>query len=201
MPRLRLATLDDLPLLVRHRRLMWGDIAEHAEETLAAADPAYRRWARTRLRSGRLVAWVVEEKGGPVASGCVWLQPVQPRPGRPFEVQPYLLSMFTEPAHRGKGHAARIVEAAMAWAQERGHPYLSLHASAAGRPIYERMGFVQMPELRVTLRPAPRKAETAARGKAPGRAHRAAPAPSPRRSPTTGRRSPARPARRRSTGS
>lgn len=199
MPRLRLATLDDLPLLVRHRRLMWRDIAEHAEDALAAADVPYRRWARARLKSGQLVAWVVEGKGGPVASGCVWLQPVQPRPGRPFEVQPYLLSMFTEPAHRGKGHAARIVKAAMRWAEARGHPYMSLHASAQGRPIYERMGFEAMPEMRVTLRPARARSQGAPRARRP--APRAAPAPSPRRSPTTGPRSPGRPGRRRSTGS
>lgn len=197
MARLRRATLDDLALLVRHRRLMWRDISKHPEETLDAADGPYRRWARARLKSGALAAWVVEEKGEPVASGCAWLQPVQPRPGRPFEVQPYLLSMFTEPAHRGKGHAARIVKAAMRWAEEAGHPYMSLHASEAGRPVYERLGFEHMPEMRVTLRPARASAPSKARAPAP----RAGRAPSPRRSPTTGRRGPSRPARRRSTGS
>lgn len=196
--KLRPATLDDLALLVRHRRLMWRDISAFSEEELDAADPAYRRWARHRLRSGALVAWVVEEKGGPAASGCAWLQPVQPRPGRPYEVQPYLLSMYTEPAHRGKGHAARIVKAAMKWARDAGHPYVSLHASSFGRPIYEKLGFEAMPEMRATLKPT-----RGASGPAPARVRgpREAPSPSPRRSPTTARRSPARPARRRSTGS
>lgn len=194
-PKLRAATLDDVPLLVRHRRRMWEDIAKFTPEELEAADPPYRRWVRQRLRSGHVVAWVVEEKGEPAASGCLWLQPVQPRPGRPFEVQPYLLSMFTEPAHRGKGHAARIVQAALAWSEERGHPYVSLHASDFGRPIYERLGFVQMPELRAALKPG------AGPKKGPGRAPSGAPAPSRRRSPTSAPRSPARPARRRSTGS
>ena len=199
MPRLRRATLDDVPLLVRHRRLMWADIGGYAEAQLDAADAPYRRWLRARLRSGALAAWVVETRGAPVASGCAWLQPVQPRPARPFEVQPYLLSMFTEPAHRGKGHAARITKAAMRWAEEAGHPYLSLHASEAGRPVYEKLGFEAMPEMRVTLRPRARKTAPGPRARAPAR--RAAPARSPRRSPTTGRPGPTRPARRRSTGS
>lgn len=195
---LRPATLDDLALLVRHRRLMWEEIATFPHEALDAGDGSYRRWARARLRSGVLLAWVVEEKGEAAASGCLWLQPVQPRPGRPFETQPYLLSMFTEPAHRGKGHAARIVKAAMGWAKARGHPYVSLHASAFGRPLYERLGFEPMPEMRVTLKPARGRP---ASSKGPGPAPRAAPSPSRPRSPTTGRRAPWRPARRRSTGS
>jgi GNAT superfamily N-acetyltransferase len=167
---LRPATLDDLDVLVLHRRLMWRDISAFDERTLDEADPAYRRWARNRLRSGKLVAWIVETGGRPVASGALWLQPVQPRPGRPFETQPYLLSMFTAPEHRGRGHAERIVRAAIAWCEERGHPYMSLHASHHGRPLYERLGFEPNPEMRLALKPKGPAAP------ARGRARRAAPA-------------------------
>lgn len=169
LPLLRLATLADLDLLVRHRRLMWRDSSKFSEEELDAADPAYRAWAERQLGSGQMVAWVVEDaaaEGAPreaAASGCLWLQPVQPRPGRPFEVQPYLLSMFTEPAHRGRGHARRIVEAAMAWAAERRHPSMSLHASDFGRPLYEALGFERTWEMRATL-PAPAGRSSSASG-------------------------------------
>lgn len=152
-PRRRFATLADLDLLVRHRRLMWRDISKLTEEELDAADPAYRSWAERQLATAQMVGWVAEEGDGSgvAASGCLWLQPVQPRPGRPFEVQPYLLSMYTEPAHRGKGHARRIVEAAMAWAAERGHPFMSLHASEFGRPLYASLGFGPTGEMRAAL--------------------------------------------------
>jgi len=149
--RVRLATLDDLDLLVRHRRGMWEAIADLPEDLLDAADPAYRRWARTRMQSGRLVGFIVEDARGPVASGCVWLMPVQPRPHGIGTTSAYVLSMFTEPGHRGKGHATRVVSAAIGWAKARGIGTILLHASRFGEPIYRRFGFERTTEMRLRL--------------------------------------------------
>lgn len=151
----RLATLDDLDLLVRHRRGMWEAISDIPEDLLDAADPVYRRWARTRMRTGRLVGLIVEDDGEPVASGCVWLMPVQPRPRWKGSTSAYLLSMFTEPGHRGKGHATRVARAAIRWATSRGVDTMLLHASRHGEPVYRRLGFEQTTEMRLRLlRPA-----------------------------------------------
>src|SRR5438552_2037585 len=144
---LRRATMRDLGTLVRHRRLMFHDMGGHTEEQLRASDAPYRRWARARLRSGTLVAWVAEERGEARASGALWMQRVQPRPGWPSGVQPYLLSMYTEPAARGRGLAARIVKEAIAFAARLGVPKMTLHASDAGRSIYERLGWVSGKEM------------------------------------------------------
>lgn len=152
-PRSRRATLDDLPTLVLHRRLMWRDMGTFPEEALDAADAPYRRWLRARLRSGSAVAWVVEAGGAPVASAVVWVQPVQPRPTMPEGRIPYLLSVYVDPARRGKGLATRLAKAAIAWSEAEGHRKLSLHASAQGRSVYERLGFEPTTEMRLTLRP------------------------------------------------
>lgn len=157
MPRLRRATPDDLDLLVRHRRAMFVEMAEgHAEASLDAADPVYRAWAARRLRTGRLVGFVVEERGEAVASGCVWVKRIHPRPGLTTRDEPYLLSMYTEPAHRGKGHAERIARAAIAWSLAGGYPRITLHASEMGRPLYERLGFERRWEMRLDLSPSSR---------------------------------------------
>jgi GNAT superfamily N-acetyltransferase len=152
--RLRLATLDDLDLLVRHRRGMWEDIGMLGPGVPDPTQAAYRAWVRARLRSGRLVGFVVEEKGEPVASGCIWLQEIQPRPHLPGPRWPYLMSMFTEPEHRGKGAAARIVGSAIAWSRRNGYSRLVLHASEAGRPVYKKFGFQPGIEMWLEL-PAP----------------------------------------------
>lgn len=147
---LRRATLRDLDLLVRHRRRMWVDIGlGFTEAELDAADPVYRRWVRARLRSGVLVGWVVEIGGRPVASGCVWVQSVQPRPRWPKGRQPYLLSMFTEPEFRGRGFARKIVRASIDWARREGYPRFTLHASDRGRPVYEALGFARTWEMKL----------------------------------------------------
>ncbi len=150
--RLRRATLDDLDLLVRHRRGMWEEILEAPRRELDAADRAYRRWARARLVSKELIGFIVETtRGEPVASGCVWLMPAQPRPLWKGTVSPYLMSMYTEKDHRGEGHGTRITQEAIRWSRARGYTTLLLHASKLGKPIYLRMGFVEGNEMRLRL--------------------------------------------------
>jgi GNAT superfamily N-acetyltransferase len=145
----RLATLADLDVLVRHRRGMWEEIGDFTPAELLAADGVYRRWARARLRSGSLVGWIAERRGRAVASGCVWVQAVQPRPGAPTGRQPYLLSMFTEAEARGSGMARRIVRSATDWFRKQNYPRLTLHASAQGRSLYLGLGFERTWEMKL----------------------------------------------------
>jgi GNAT superfamily N-acetyltransferase len=162
--KIRRATLRDLDLLVRHRREMFLDMGHTDADELRQADAAYRRWARARMRSGELVAFVAEEKGEPMASGSVWMKPVQPRPGYVGGVEPYLLGMHTDAAHRGKGAASRIVRAAISFVRKAGYPRMSLHATGMGRPIYARAGFVETNEMKLDLNRRSSRASTTRRG-------------------------------------
>src|SRR2546426_1394739 len=159
--RVRQATLVDLDLLVRHRRGMWNAIAKIPKADLDAADRVYRRWARIQMKSNRFAGFIVEVGGEPVASGCVWLMHVQPRPNWKGTTAAYLLSMFTEPAHRGRGHGARIVREAIRFAEARGIPVMLLHASTFGEPIYTRLGFERTTEMRLFLEPGKRRGRRA----------------------------------------
>ncbi|MCA1810830.1 MAG: GNAT family N-acetyltransferase [Halobacteriales archaeon] len=147
----RPATAADLPTLVLHRRRMWEDMGTLKPGAADPTEPLYAAWAERLLREGRLAAWVVEGPGGPVASGCVYLQEVHPRPGHPGPWCPYLLSMFTEPAARGKGLARAIVREAVAWSRAHGATRVALHASDEGRSLYEGLGFAASPEMRLDL--------------------------------------------------
>ncbi len=130
---------------------MWEAIADFSIRDHDMADAVYRRWARDRMRSRRFAGFIVEMGGEPVASGCVWIMEVQPRPGRNGTAAAYLLSIFTEPDHRGEGHATRIVRAAIRWTKARGIPVVLLHASDFGEPIYRRLGFERTREMRRSL--------------------------------------------------
>lgn len=150
--RVRKATLRDLDTLVEHRRGMWKDIGRHRAKELDEADPVYRRWARRRMMSGVLIGFIVESPpGSPVASGCVWLMESQPRPGWAGTAQAYLLSVYTDPKHRGKGFATRITREAMRWARAQGIDRMTLHASDQGRIVYARLGFERTHEMRRLL--------------------------------------------------
>ncbi|MHB8584997.1 MAG: GNAT family N-acetyltransferase [Thermoplasmatota archaeon] len=172
----RRAKVSDLSLLVAHRRAMWADMGRtYSAAQLRAGDRRYRRWLATRLRSGRLVAFVAEDRNRAVGSGCVWLQEVQPNPGYLLPTRPYVLSMYTVPEARGRGHASRIIRAARDWARREGFPIIALHASKQGRPVYKRLGFDRTWEMRLHMTPqkaglrAPRKASATGRSARPCR--------------------------------
>jgi len=149
---IRLATPRDLDALVRHRRGMWEDIGGYEARQLDAHDRLYRRWAREKMRTGKFIAWVASHRGEVVASGSVWLQPTQPHPKVRLGPVPYLLSMYTDPEHRGKGLATRIVLEATQWAKREGYARMTLHASDMGRGVYRRLGWERTCEMRVRLR-------------------------------------------------
>lgn len=145
----RAATVADLDVLVDHRHRMWSEIRHHTEPQIDEHDPRYRTWARARFRSGELAGFVAERPDGTaVGSGLVWFRPEQPRPGIRGMVTPYVLSMFTEPAWRGKGVATRIMRELLALVRRRGHPDVVLHASRFGRGVYRRVGFERTWEMR-----------------------------------------------------
>lgn len=144
---------------------MFANMHKQSTRVLAAHDRAFRAWARREMRAGRLVCFLVEETGNKVAGGgSLWLREVQPHPGFAGGKVPYLMSMYTYPACRGKGIATTVVRHALAWSKARGYDSVSLHASKMGRPIYEKLGWKATSEMdrtpsggkRQSLRPARR---------------------------------------------
>ncbi|HEX4921412.1 MAG TPA: GNAT family N-acetyltransferase [Candidatus Bathyarchaeia archaeon] len=148
----RRATLKDVPELVHQRRAMWEDLGVKGKAEHDRADRIYGRWVRSRMTNHRLVGWIARKRDGTIAGGgCVWLQEVQPRPHRKGTLQPYLLSMYTEPAFRGYGVATKIVQAAIDWTTKQGYERLQLHASEMGRGVYKRLGFKRTWEMRYNI--------------------------------------------------
>lgn len=66
-------------------------------------------------------------------------------------VQPYLLSMYTEPSFRKKGAAFMVVEEAIRWCRKKRYERLMLHASEMGRGVYRSLGFKRTWEMRLNL--------------------------------------------------
>jgi GNAT superfamily N-acetyltransferase len=151
MTRIRESTLDDLALVLRHRRGMFRDMG-HGESVLDAMEAASASFFSAALRDGTYRGFfAVDEEGRVLAGGGIVLlahqpQPVDPRPRRPFVV-----NMFTEPEHRRRGLARLLMQAMIDWTRAQGYATLTLHASDAGRALYESMGFVPTNEMRLRL--------------------------------------------------
>lgn len=171
--RLRPAGPGDFETLVAHRLGMWRDMGGKSERALQAHRPVYRAWALPRLRSGELTAVIAEVDGQPVGSGALWWMPAQPRPGLAASTNPYILSMYTRPEYRGLGVATAVVKALVRIARQGRAGRVTLHASAQGRKLYERLGFELTTEMRKWLRPQtrrkPRKSRVSSRARAGSR--------------------------------
>ena len=153
---LREATLADIPMLVSHRRRMFEDMASaqgtaYAPARLDAMDAAYAFHVRAHLDDGTLRAWVIEADGQIVASGATSLLDWPPRPNDLTERLALLHSVYTVAAYRRRGLARRIVQTAIEACRAEGLRRLTLHASVAGRPLYESLGFQPTNEMRLLL--------------------------------------------------
>lgn len=149
--RLREATARDIPTLVSHRRMMWTAIGHDSAASIEGSDAPYEKWARRMMGERRFVGFVVTSGDEVAGSGALWLREEQPRPGFSSGLAPYLLSMYTEPRFRRSGVATAIVKAAIEWSRARGYRKVELHASRAGRPVYEALGFERTWEMRAPL--------------------------------------------------
>lgn len=152
--RIRRAKTGDVPALVRHRIEMFRSmkILDPTEERAMKA--AFRRHLVRAVPSGEYLGWVAEQRGAVVAGAGAFLRPLLPRPGAPRGgIEYYVLNVFTEPEHRGRGLSKRLMRAIVAWARGRRAVQVSLHASNMGRPVYEAVGFEpRSGEMRLRLR-------------------------------------------------
>jgi ribosomal protein S18 acetylase RimI-like enzyme len=144
----RRATQQDAELIASHRHAMFAEMGQSAPEALAAMRSNFVPWVERMIASGKYVGWIVEENGQPVASSGFFELEWPPHPLDPAgEHRGYLLNFWVEPAHRGRGLAQGLVREALAESRRRGIRVTALHASDAGRRVYEPMGFTATNEM------------------------------------------------------
>jgi GNAT superfamily N-acetyltransferase len=130
---------------------MFEDMGHATAGGIRLHDRTFPRWVRREMKAGRFVCFLVEEDGKVVGGGSLWLREVQPYPGFPGGKVPYLMSMYTEPSHRGKGVGTIVVKSAIAWSRKHGYSSITLHASRMGRPLYVKMGWKSSNEMELDL--------------------------------------------------
>jgi GNAT superfamily N-acetyltransferase len=102
-----------------------------------------RSYLSRALPAGKLLAWVAEADRQIVATGALVFLEKPPSPENSSGLEGHILNMYTLPAWRGRGLAGTILRHMIDYTQrETGARRLWLRATAAGRPLYERVGFV-----------------------------------------------------------
>ncbi len=151
----RQATADDAALIARHRAAMFLEMHDLEASRVGDLEARSTRYLEVALTSGEYLGWLASPVGAPgsIVSGAgVQVRRTLPHPrepdGTPHGKQAIVLNVYTEPAWRGRGVAELLMQRVIQWAGDAGMHTLVLHASTAGRPLYERLGFSATNEMR-----------------------------------------------------
>ncbi|MPY67440.1 GNAT family N-acetyltransferase [Deinococcus sp. SDU3-2] len=152
---LRRATPADAPAVARQRAQMFVDMDTLTPEAAAAEVPLWTDWLRGALASGEYVGLLAEWEGTVVGGAGLMVFPRIPTLADPATQKGHILNVSVDPAHRRRGLAEALMEAVLEEVRARGLRQVTLNAAPMGRPLYDRLGFVESthPELRLTLEP------------------------------------------------
>ncbi|WP_418972800.1 GNAT family N-acetyltransferase [Allofournierella sp.] len=142
---MRLAEPADLDELVRARLMVLRAANGLAPQApLPQVEAETRRYFEEGLVTGSFAAVLVLAGGELVATGAVSFYEVMPTCHTPTGKKAYIMNMYTAPAWRRRGLATRVLDRLVRECRARGVDTITLEATAMGRPVYERYGFVPM---------------------------------------------------------
>jgi GNAT superfamily N-acetyltransferase len=153
--RFRPVTVADAEVLARHRVEMFRAMGQLTPELYPILERRAREYFARAIPSGEYVGWLAvpaSDANSVIAGAGVQIRPILPRPDLTGArllagEQGLVLNVFTEVPWRRHGIAEQLMERVLAWARERRVASLVLHASAEGRRLYERLGFVGTNEM------------------------------------------------------
>lgn len=141
---IRLATLEDIPIIIKQRRAMFDEIGGYDPAKLDAMDVKYRHWVSERLVDDEYMGWfVVNEAQETVAGAGMWIQELMPNPFEATGKSGHVVNVYTDPAYRHRGLARELMITVLGWCKVQGIKRVTLNASRFGRPLYESLGFEQ----------------------------------------------------------
>ena len=149
----RPAALGDVDVICAQREALFLE-AGHPAELVARFSGPSRVWHAEKLAEGRYLGWLAEAKGEVVGGAGMYLLDWCPGPCHPeADRRPVLMNVWVEPAHRRLGLAKALMGEAEAEQRRLGLPYAVLHASDAGRPLYESLNWQATNEMSLALTP------------------------------------------------
>jgi GNAT superfamily N-acetyltransferase len=148
----RRASVDDVATIVAHRRAMFQEMRSADADVLDDMAARFGPWVEEKIAAGEYLGWFAVAEDGSIAAGAgLWLMDWPPHVVGRGQWRGNILNVYTEKPFRRRGLARHLVEVAMTWCREHDVDTVVLHASDAGRPMYEEMGFRETNEMRIVL--------------------------------------------------
>ena len=136
----RKATVEDAALLSEVRKLQLIDegIAPNCDID-AELDTFFKKW----LVSKDFLQLIAEENGKLLSTAAIVYYDLPPSFTNKIGVRGYVTNVYTAPEHRRKGLSKILLEKILEDAKSRGIKKIWRGASNLGRPLYEKLGFIQ----------------------------------------------------------
>ena len=139
----RIGTKQDIPIMCQIRKQQLID--EGIDPTITI-EKELLRYFEDKIGDGSLVEWLLEDKGRIIATAAIAFIEFPPTYTNKTGVKGYITNMYTAPDYRGRGIATTLLNKLLDVAKQRGVHQIWLHASHLGKPVYERVGFVEANE-------------------------------------------------------
>ncbi|MDA0744951.1 MAG: GNAT family N-acetyltransferase [bacterium] len=150
---IRKAEPSDIPALINFRARMF-ELVWKGGGNINAMNEYSGPYFIKKMAANEFHAWIAEtESGKPVACSALSFYYLTPKPSNIEGKYGYISSMFTDEAHRRKGLARKLLQAALDHAKSVGLQTVKLHASEYGQPLYESVGFTHLNEMGINLEP------------------------------------------------
>ena len=135
----RITTKDDIDLLMESRLVMLREVNnlpddyEYSEELKDCSMDYFLNGDQTTV--------LALEDGKVVGCASISYITIMPTFSHPTGKRAHLMNVYTDPDHRGQGIAKTMVNMLIEDAWNKGATEISLDATKAGRPLYEKLGF------------------------------------------------------------
>ena len=149
---IRKATEDDIPELVRQRRLMFESMGFDDLHKLQSTSELSSKFFLEQMQSNKFYGWVAITKKGRIACNAgVIIDHHSPEPNNLTGKIAYIFNLYTLPEFRRQGIARKIMETILEWTNEKTISIVTLHATDDGEKLYKSIGFASSREMRLNI--------------------------------------------------
>lgn len=140
-----LKKVTDIEELLRWRQEVIRNVfGEEADHSLMEAN---RQYYMSHIKDGTHLAFVASHDGKEAGCGAVCLTDELPSPDNPTGHCAYLMNIYVRAQFREMGIAHMIVRKLLQEAKEHGCGKIYLETTQVGRPVYESLGFRDLPDM------------------------------------------------------
>lgn len=146
----RITTSEDIELLMSSRLEMLKEVNHLPADYVY--DDDFVANCRKHFLEGDQTTVLALEDDKVVGCATICYMYIMPTFSHPTGKRAHLMNVYTAKSHRRQGIAQRMLDILFEEAWKRGVTEISLDATDAGRPLYEKLGFVDSEECMVLVR-------------------------------------------------